>query len=98
MTLYVSRNAAIPRRTGAGQPASAHQVRAIGRAEIPRTEPPLLTHAWRRIFAEAMTDVAPGPPEPRSPPQPAVAATVREVRPPSVTAGQGDPRNPRRNR
>ncbi|WP_446723591.1 multiple cyclophane-containing RiPP AmcA [Micromonospora sp. S4605] len=56
MTLYASRNAADARGSGAKLPAPARRVRAVGRAGIPRNDPPLLTHVWRQIFSEATTE------------------------------------------
>jgi hypothetical protein len=53
MTLYVSRNA-ITSAVSRSQPAMPARTEstAIGRAGVLWADPPLLTYAWRRVFAQ----------------------------------------------
>ncbi|MGW4463014.1 multiple cyclophane-containing RiPP AmcA [Micromonospora sp. NPDC004704] len=53
MTLYVSRNAATSTASRPRPAAPTHRgAAAIGRAGVVWVDPPLLTHAWRRVFAQ----------------------------------------------
>ncbi|WP_329106870.1 multiple cyclophane-containing RiPP AmcA [Micromonospora sp. NBC_01699] len=52
MTLYVSQNATTGTVSRPRPAAPAHtESSAIGRAGAVWADPPLLTHAWRRVFA-----------------------------------------------
>ncbi|MET8352600.1 multiple cyclophane-containing RiPP AmcA [Micromonospora sp. NPDC005206] len=52
MTVYVSRHASA-NTTTAPNPSTPVSVRiATGRATVSPADPPLLTHAWQRVFAQ----------------------------------------------
>ncbi|MFI6758832.1 multiple cyclophane-containing RiPP AmcA [Micromonospora sp. NPDC050417] len=54
MTLYVSRNATAGTASRPRPVVPTHtESSAIGRAGVVWADPPLLTHAWRRLFAQA---------------------------------------------
>jgi hypothetical protein len=53
MTIYVSRYATTSAVSGPRPAVPVHtRTTAIGRAGVVLADPPLLTYAWRRVFAE----------------------------------------------